>query len=349
MTFLGFRIAKYDGVEIPAPTLVLGFSNPKYGAVVWDASLYDLGLRSWLAAEPSGIKELSAPCSFYPTGSTFLLRVMELPPAPLTGPYWLGPYLVNVPELGAYTWNSSQGAIDGIKALDMANTGNSSEVIGVITGFSWLAEGRWAVSMTVESSEPVGTAQDFAQYFDSIYIKYASMPLDSLGQPVLQVGRRVTCRVTMIWDVYSYQWSASAFYYYPREVCTFSGSLSRGAEVPSPYPVTDSAIGHQCVTISNPPYNLCLWQIHYSVSGKVDSLDLSQFRVMIGEFNIYGGLIGTRYLVGPASGSFNVEDLWYKYMEMYAHPDPNAPAWHPDTWSVEGWVRVAYLGGDMPG
>ena len=314
--FLGFRIAKYDGVEIPAPTLVLGFSNPKYGAVVWDANLYDLSLRSWLAAEPSGIKELSAPCSFYPTGNTFLLRVMELPPAPLPGPYWLGPYLVTIPELGAYTWNSRDGKIDGITTIDMPHAPNESVVTGVITGFNWISEGQWGVSMAIQETQ--GGAGDFVQFFDSIYIRYASIPLDSLGAPLISTGERVTCRVSMIWDVYDYQWKGWDFKkvvppFYP------SGSLYIIEEIPTQ------------------PYQNRIWKVGYSVSS-----NLPQFGACIVFFGAFG-LTQVGYFTGPGSGSGNYEsNVYWHTLGLFANPEIGA-RWDAASWQYEGWKQVASL------
>jgi len=118
-----------EDVTISPPSLGLSFTNPRSagGAVVWDAWIWDIVAKTRISSTPSGIKELGVPCTFYPIANTFLLYVMEQPPYPLPGPYWYGPYLVSVPELGAYTWDSKAGKIDGVQAVDLPLSASSPE------------------------------------------------------------------------------------------------------------------------------------------------------------------------------------------------------------------------------
>jgi hypothetical protein len=312
--------------------ITLSFTNPKKGAVLWDAKLYDVDSRQWVGGIPAGAKALDVACRLEPTGNTFLLQVMELPPAPLPGPYWLGPYLVTIPKLGAYTWNSSQGRINGTGTVDMPNTPNLSFITGVITGLSWKAEGVWAVTMTIEKSE--GGASDYAQYFNSIYILYAAVPLDSLKAPVMKVGDKVTCRVTMFQDTYDAAWNAwdfHAYHTYPPAAFNFSGSVTVGGVVRKQYEAER---------------DYWVWgdfrQINWSVSGGIPP-----FAVRVVKYGMFGNVTGFQYSgPGPASGTYEVlEDAFQAGYEgrlaIYAHPSTSPPEWDQYSWQYNNWKLVA--------
>ena len=330
----GKSVALYQATEdvvISPPSLTLGFTNPKAGAVLWDAVIWDINTRTKITGTPAGGKELHIPCTLYPSGNTFLLYVMELPPSPLPGPYWYGPYLVTIPRFGEYIWNSFQGRIDSIQGIDMPNTGNESKVVGIVTGFSWLAAATWAVYMTIQ--ETTG-AQDFVKYFDSIYAKFAIMPLDSLARPVIPTGSKVTCNVGMLRDTYDAAWKAwnfRAYHTYPPEAFNFSGSVTVGGVIRKQYEAD--------------PGNW-VWadfrQINWSVSGGIPP-----FSVRVVKYGIYGNVTGFHYSgSGPASGTYEVlEDafqLGYEgKIKIFAHPNPSPSEWDQYSWEYNNWKQVA--------
>ena len=313
--------------------LRLYFSNPKKGAVVWDAKITDLSTMLNVSGNPTGIKELHIPMDFSFTSTVFLLRVAEVPAYPQPGPYWFGPYLVEIPVPNkAYTWDSGAGKIDGIKAVDMPNTANESLVTGVITGFSWISEGQWGVSLSVERADQV-SGENWVTFFKSLYIRYATMPLDSLGAPVLKVGDKVTCSVKMFWDVYDAQWKAWNFNKwqpYPPAAYNFSGYVTVGGVVRKQYTGQEGQL---------------IWadfrQIFWSVSGGIPP-----FSVTLVTYGLFGNVTGAGGRTGPASGTSEVLEDAFQFgyegrMAIYAHPNPNAPEWGQYTWDVDGWKLVA--------
>jgi len=313
-------------VALVKPALVISFSNPKYGASVWDVTLYDPGLNAWLTGDPSGIKEPHVACTFYPTGTTFLLRILELQYGGYM--YWLGPYVVTVPEIAPYTWSSRDATLGGIPAVDLPHSNNQSAITGTLVELEWVDEGTWAAIVTIESAAAVGGYLNAAQFFiGQTIVLGGDIPLINPEEPALQVGRMIQATVRMVPTANSFYWEGWGFSYpreYPPEDYQFTGSLTLGEKIPVVDPETGGTYYRQSV--------------NYQVSGHV-----SPFSVYIAQINIYGHVMRFWQLVGPGSGTVVVDDLYYSYLKLYAHPNPNAPAWNRYTWQLNHWQDVAYL------
>ena len=313
----------------------LSFANPKAGAVAWDAMIWDINTRTMIAGTPTGIKELDVPCVLYATEKTFLLYVMELPPAPQPGPYWYGPYLVTVPAFGEYTWNSQDGKIDGIVAKDLPNTVNECVVTAVVQRLDWAGEGApsiWWASLYIEDAAGVEGYENVGQYFIGATIPvYGAIPVDSIGQPVMKVGDRIQARLKIAWLTYSSYWWAWDFHKertFPDSAYEFTGSVVMSA----PY----QAIGEDP---EFGPYTYTAVDFDCEISG-----NLPQFSAMFLSMGLYGPMGGTRK-VGPATYKITVayDDVLYGYfrgVNVYGHPDLNAPAWGQYTWRYENWRPI---------
>lgn len=324
----GELIAAYQAIEdviiVAPPGLVLHFSNPKFGATFWDASIYDLSLGQWVKGTPTGIKQVSEdiPMTFELTDTTFLLRVNEWS---IGWQAWLGPYQVTIPELGEYTWNSREGKLDGIPTIDLPKTINRSFVTGILERVIW-GIGGWRISIRIEKAEDVPGYENVVQYFIGDLADYilAPIPLGPTGSPVIETGREITCYMNMRYreDFKDFEWNAWDFHYaleYPPEYYNFSGSLSIGQEVPTGY------------------------QIHWTISGVAP-----QCHIVAAEFGHYGIKRLKLDTIGPGSGTFVTSrsivetGAGRSWILMYAHPDPNAK-WGQYTWELNNWQLVAQL------
>ena len=340
--FLGFRIAKYDGVEIPAPALMLSFSNPQCGAVVWDAQVAEVEngrVQNWISGTTGtgGLATPDAPIYFDINFTDFLLRVMELPPAPLPGPYWLGPYLVALPGLGAYTWNSQEGKIDNIQAVNLPLSNNESDVIGTVGGWNWISEGKWGLSLILEEATSVSGKEDVASLYigQPIYIGDASYPADSLGNPIIKAGERISCRLKMVWVGYTYGWKAWDFHYpreYPPEAYEFTGGMQTSGPFEIEYYDEYGVLRHMMV-----------YEYRWWVDGNVPTFKASALvaRMFMGP-QAWQTVVAENY---HAEGTYRIgaDDLEYGYVSpggLVANPDPDAPTWTRTTAYLNNWVSV---------
>jgi len=336
MTISKFAILDYYNTKTP-PGLSLFFANSQFGAVVWDARLFDLETREWVSGDPGGIKTLDQACRFDTVKTRFLLSVMEWPGGGWPGPYWLGPYLVTVPILpGSYTWDSKNGTIDGVPCPNLPFSPNASQIVGTIQDIGQYSSG-WGITLRLQSSAPgvyvdPDTGESFsgdddARYFIStpIVIVPATLPLDELGHPVLSVGDVVTCTVMLAWAGYSATWYGQD-YRYPR---TYPDSY---------YQFTGSLIPRQ---LSGVVPN-AQWAVDYTITGIAP-----QFAIVAVERNIYGYPVAYYKFIGSGKGTFTPSSSfqpdwgWSTRLEMYAHPNPSPPDWSVYTWRVNNWQRVA--------
>ena len=337
------KAATVEPMPTPIPTpgisgVRIAFGSSNHGAALWDASIYDLTRKQWIGGAPGGAKDLTTPCDFAITEKVFLIKIMELPPSPVPGPYWSGPYFVTVPRLNeSYTWDGQTGTLLGATGtIDMPMANNESEVTAVVEGFSWKSEGVWGVSLKIETAKDVGEAENWARFFPTIMCDRATLPLDELRAPVIHNGDRITCRIRLEWDVYSAVWSAWDFKKpsaYPSEAYNFTGSIQVGGVVRKQYA---------------PEYaypDFLVWadfrQIYWGVSGGVPP-----FAVAIIYLGMFGNVLKIDRKIGPVSGIYEVQEDAYQLrneggLALYAHPNPNAPEWGEYNWEVNGWKQVA--------
>lgn len=314
--------------------LRLYFSNPQIGISTWDAELIDLGTMEEIPGTPAGMKEPHVPMDFVIPTLTFLLRVMENPWYPEPGPYWRGPYLVKLPGPGTYTWNSKEGKIDGIASKNLPSTDNESDVVGTVVGWDWLAENAWGLNLLLESSTPVPGKEDVAGLYvgQRLHIRQVQYPADSLGTPIIPVGARVTCKLKMVRLAFDYGWSAWDMRYpreYPPEAYEFSGSLTFVGIVDKQF--YDPEAGY---------YWKRAREYRWSVRGNVP-----QFAVAVCITRMFIGPVLYEAVVGPAEGTYWIleDDYQFGYASpgpIYAHPNPDAPAWDRYTWELNNWQAV---------
>ncbi|MBA7520288.1 hypothetical protein ES705_12381 [subsurface metagenome] len=323
---------------VAPPGLVLHFSNPKFGATFWTARIFDLITGEGVAGTPIGIKQVSEdiPMAFELTGDTFLLYINEWSIGFQT---WLGPYLVTVPSLGEYTWDSREGKLDGIFGLELPETNNRSLVTGMVESISWLGVGRWGVGINLTMVRGVEGYENVAQYFigQGIHIEKTVVPVSSTGTILITKGREITCILeagyltTPIGAPKRLAWSGWDFHYpleYPPEYYEFSGSL-----------IARQISG----TVPN-----AIFDVDYSILGNAP-----QFTVLIVLYNAIGIPHGPphypEYLfTGPVSGTLYNPGIqpgyqFGGYLIMYAHPSPSPPTWGKYTWELDNWQRVAYV------
>jgi len=335
MTLSNFSIRDfYNTKEPPAPSLWLAFSNPLFGAVLWDTWALDLETRQMVTADPSGIQELFVLKQLNLASKTFLLWVQEVPGYGAPGPYNLGPYLVTIPSLGVYTWDSTNGRIDGIQAVNLPLTDNESDVVGTVMSWDWKGENKpWGLTSTVVSSTPVVGKEDVGSLYvgQTIAIEVADHPMDSLGQPLIPVGAQTTCKLKMEWGQYASQWHAWDFHApreYPDSAYQFSATLVDAGTVDREF--YDSEAGW---------YTRPCRQYDWSITGNV-----TNFLAVVCMKHMYGVSIAWSG-IGPASGSYWIteDDLAFGYSSpgpIYAHPNPDAPAWNQYTWDYNNWQSV---------
>jgi len=198
--------------------LVLRHSNPIHIARMWDAILYDVPTHRWLHADPIGLKLLDVPCTFYPTDTTFLLRVEEYAPkviayADITT-FWYGPYVVTIPKLGSYTWNSKGSRIDGISCVDLPNVANRCLLTGYITSLYYLPWGigstALAATIRIDDASDISGYHNPGKYFigttvQEIYVD--GVPMDDWGQPLVS-GGNITGYLETRWLTNRFYWHA---------------------------------------------------------------------------------------------------------------------------------------------
>jgi len=314
--------------------LRLYFSNPQIGISTWDAELIDLSTMEKIPGTPAGIKEPHVPMNFVIPTLTFLLRVMENPWYPEPGPYWRGPYLVKLPGPGTYTWNSREGKIDDIKAKNLPFTDNESDVVGIVVAWHW-AEVGWGLTLELESSTSVPGKENVAGLYvgQRIYAAQVTYPADSLGNPVIAVGERVTCKLKMGWATYAYQWAAWDFHYpreYPPEAYEFSGNLTFVGIVDKEY--VDPELG---------PFIKKAREYHWSITANVPT-----FAAAVCLSRMMMGVECSTIVVegNHAEGTYWIEQDMFElgYISpgpLYAHPNPGK-VWRRETWKVENWQNV---------
>ena len=286
---------------------------------LWDIEIYDILSDAWVGGSPSGLKEPHIPCSFDIEPGQYLIKVIDWSPS---GDYHRGPYLVNIPAVGSYTWGST------LTGTDLSQINNRSFVTGILESIGW-GIGGWRVTIRIEDAEEVPGYENVAQYFASIKYVLAGLPCDSVGNPVVKKGERVTCYVKTYWTGIQAAWQAWNFHYvkeYPPEAYVFSRSLTLGDIIEQGW-LTGSTFGQP----DYQPGQEMLWE----ATGNV-----SPFAICIVEYNAYGTIIAKYDLTGPGSGKVmvHVNSEYYNFaVAKYCHPNP-AAVWGQYTWQVGNWV-----------
>jgi len=330
----GIHFLAYKTTEdvIIVPALVLNFTNPRRAdTVAWDARVYaeDIG---WLVAPVTALGESIR----FEIGerSQFVLVVTE---------WWSGvqqgPYLVEAPTPGRYTWDAARARLDGYTTINLPETDNRSRITGTIIR----AENE-RTTITIESTEDIAGYVNAAKYFIGSQIDiYGRIPRNYLGGTVLSAGRQVSLEVSVgpyplpPEEPVTHRWYAESEYRYVREYpdsyYSFSGGLSG-----------------RCLRYWQPPETgCCSALIDYTVNGVAPN-----FRWYIDYWQLYRTSSLSKRGNGPASGTLSFEGPTGEPTGvtggavLYAHPDPNKwtfpdPETYGDLWRIENWVKVAEL------
>jgi len=298
------------------------------GFAVWDAVMIDINTMQAVPKHtaPGALIEPHMPIDFELPWQKFLLLVMEMPWYPEPGPYWYGPYLVEIPEPGKYTWSPSAttAKIDGHSALNLPFTPNEADVVAVVEDWGYGDEAVEEVQLKIISASPVAGKENVAGLYvgQSIRVQQMSgVPVDTIGNPLIPVGKAVLCKVSMVWGQYAFQWKAWGFVYpreYPDSAYEFFGGLVPEA-TSTPVAGTD---------------------YHWSAEGNV-----SPFSMVVLTYGLFWDPRVQWQGLGPNSGSYFIDSRTaeFQYLRpgpIYAHPDPNK-VWRQETWQLENWVRVA--------
>jgi len=118
---LGLTDGGLDVELIPlVPTqLVLYYSNPNTGATHWNA--WDLDREAWLA---EGLPKLvTEGISFIPEKNRLFMVFREAKDA-FFDIAEFGPYVIEIPDLGVYTWDARAARLNGISAVYLMNKGS---------------------------------------------------------------------------------------------------------------------------------------------------------------------------------------------------------------------------------
>jgi len=166
----GIHFLAYKTTEdvIIVPALVLNFTNPRRAAPVTalgESIRFEIGERS-----------------------QFVLVVTE---------WWSGvqqgPYLVEAPTPGRYTWDAARARLDGYTTINLPETDNRSRITGTIIR----AENE-RTTITIESTEDIAGYVNAAKYFIGSQIDiYGRIPRNYLGGTVLSAGRQVSLEVSV--------------------------------------------------------------------------------------------------------------------------------------------------------
>lgn len=194
--------------------LVMTLVNPKFGNL-WDARI--LGAP---AGVPTGPKTIGESCSFKPSDTTFLMTVQES--VSLYDLHVYGPYLVWIPEFGAYDWDSRAGRMGSFTAIDLPAEPNKSLIVG--TFYSASAN---HVQITVRSTQVI-SGMDAAYYFigQTILIRVGY-------RAYMRTGDEVRIEASLVYGEYEAEWVGNNLFYtggFPDYAYQFSGSLTTGVD-----------------------------------------------------------------------------------------------------------------------
>jgi len=317
----------YRATEDVAITgLILKFSNPKKSTTIaWDALISDIssGVAVNVPCEPSGAQAISVAKQFRMSCTSFLLEIQEITPS---GAYYYGPYLVNLPSLGEYTWNSKAETVGGYTVQDVTKLQNRS-FITAVAQFVY-QEDPWSNIISLQpleaASDVVGYANVAKWYVGRNIISRGEVP--NRGGPMYEVPprQRVTGYLdlrkdhsgTAVW----YGWNWHAYPEYPPEAYQFTCSKQFLDPI---YQESDYG-----------PVLVAYGRMQYTVTGNV-----SPFKMVIVDYdpvtgNKYSYRLRTVY--GPGSGE--VGPVWLN-VRVFCHPNPNA-AWDWDFWDFYNWKQV---------
>ncbi len=317
---LGLYRATED-VTVVANLVKIYLTSPKYNPTNWYAALFDVNTRQFVpAVSGGGLSSLDTPSVFDIPPGPYLLYVHEFT---MTGGWWLGPYLADIPAPGTYTWNSVAETLNTVKLTGLAPL-PAGRVWGLLQSVSYEPSGPgagWLVQLLIHEA----TAGSAAQYFvgASLYIKDADMPRYGDHNSIIRPGSIVTGTLSMYWHDASYSniWRLRDVTYpleYPSSAYVFSGSIARHSYGKAVISVSGNVSPFRVVKITrdptNPEYPQAGWWPSLSVPGPVT-----------------GYIFDDSYIEGDGF----IHQLW-------AHPNPNK-VYDAVTAGVNHWVKVAEI------